>query len=70
LRESANGEVPSVVPTSPEAAETQPATRTLDADLSRVLAAWPNLPQALKAAVLALVNAAGAVRSDRDIDME
>jgi hypothetical protein len=30
----------------------------LDADLAKLLTAWPNLPETLKAAILALVQAA------------
>ena len=35
------------------------APRPLPADLARVVAAWPNLPDAVKAGVLAMVAASG-----------
>jgi hypothetical protein len=37
-----------------------PSTAPLDADLARVVDAWPTLPAAIRAGVLALVNAATA----------
>jgi hypothetical protein len=54
IRETQNAEVPVVVP-SPSEAVSGP---DFPPDLARVVAAWPDLPQAIKAGVLALVNAA------------
>jgi hypothetical protein len=42
----------------PDRALTKPVP--IDSDLEHVLAAWPNLPVAIKAAVLALVDAAAS----------
>jgi hypothetical protein len=38
-----------------------------DAELGRLIGAWPTLPAALKAAVMALVDAAEAERTPRGI---
>lgn len=49
------GEVPTVVPT-PSGVVSGP---TFPADLATVVAAWERLPDAIKAAILALVNTTG-----------
>ena len=48
-------------PIDPEALQNpvQFASGTADADLSRVIVAWPDLPGHIKAAVLALIGTAG-----------
>jgi hypothetical protein len=46
------------VPSLPDAVGFPPTTPTLDADLACVVAVWPNLPDALNAAVLAIVKTA------------
>ncbi len=51
LGQHAEAEVPVVVPSSPE--------RQIPPDLATVIAAWERLPDAIKAAVLALVRTAG-----------
>jgi hypothetical protein len=68
LRERPEGEVPTVVPTPPEAAETPPAPPTFDANLARVVTAWPSLPEALKSAVLAIMKAAEGFRGPSEDD--
>jgi hypothetical protein len=54
LREGESGEVSTVVP-SPPGAVSGP---DLPPDLGRVVAAWDRLPDAIKAGILALVQAA------------
>ena len=56
LRDDAEGEVPTVVPRPPKG-DLSPPT---DPDLARLVAAWPRLPNAIKAGIAALVQAAGA----------
>jgi hypothetical protein len=56
LRDVPQGEVPTVVPSPPGAISGQP----FPPDLARVINAWDRLPEAIKAGVLALVNAAKA----------
>ena len=56
LRQSEITEVPTVVP-SPTGAVSGPE---LPPDLARVVAAWDRLPAAIRAGVLAMVEAAGA----------
>jgi hypothetical protein len=51
IRDNQSGEVPVGVPFSPEP--------QFPPDLARVVAAWDRLPDAIKAGVLALVQAAG-----------
>ncbi len=51
LRQDHEAEVPIGVPSSPEP--------QFPPDLARVVAAWDRLPEAIKAGVLALVQAAG-----------
>ena len=59
LRQAANGEVPTVVPSSSHA-DSGPFSPPLgDPDLARVMAVWPRLAEAIKAGILALVQAAG-----------
>jgi hypothetical protein len=55
LRDVSQGEVPTVVPSPPGAVFGPP----LPPDLARVVAAWDRLPEAIKAGILALVQAAG-----------
>jgi hypothetical protein len=55
LRETPNGEVPTVVPSPPGAI----SSPDLPPDLARLVAVWNRLPDAIKAGVLALVQAAG-----------
>ncbi len=42
------------------ASVTTPAQAVNDADLAAIVAAWPTLPDAIRRAVMALVNAGGA----------
>ena len=56
LRQTETPEVPTVVP-SPTGAVSGPE---LPPDLARVVAAWDRLPAAIRAGVLAMVEAAGA----------
>jgi hypothetical protein len=58
LGEQSTSTVPTVVPSLPDAVGFPPTTPTLDADLACVVAVWPNLPDALNAAVLAIVKTA------------
>jgi len=51
--------VPSGVPTSPGAPVEANSSVPADSNLARVVAAWPRLPDAIKAGILALVNATG-----------
>jgi len=44
---------PQLTPESPKRGEID--TQTLPADLARIVAAWPNLPEHIKAAIVALV---------------
>jgi hypothetical protein len=55
LRDNESGEVPALVPSPSEAA----SGPVFSPDLARVVAAWPDLPDAIKAGVLAIVQAAG-----------
>jgi hypothetical protein len=55
LRDDALGEVPTMVPSPPNPAPEPP----LPPDLARVVAAWDRLPDAIKAGILAMVQAAG-----------
>src|SRR5688572_544573 len=55
LRDAPLGEVPGVVPSPPGAI----SAPQFPPDLARVVAAWDRLPPAIKAGVLALVQAAG-----------
>ena len=50
---------PLTAPLTGTAASGCEPVRAADPDLSRVLAAWPNLPPHLRAAVLALIGTAG-----------
>ena len=52
LRKDANDEVPTVVPSARGGPSLPP-------DLARVVAVWPNLPEAIRAAIAALVQTAG-----------
>ena len=55
--------VPQHVPGGPETAGSpHPAGPAVDYDLARVVASWPALPAAIKAAVMALVGATGPER--------
>jgi hypothetical protein len=56
LRDDATVEVPPVVPCPPEA-ETTPQ---MPVDLAQLLAGWSRLPEAVKAGILTMVNAAGS----------
>jgi len=60
LRQPEDRVVPTLVPTSsPDAdAETAP-TPPSDTGLAQVVAAWPHLPVAIRAGIVAMVNAAG-----------
>jgi hypothetical protein len=63
LRDDSNGEVPPVVPTPPDAFETQPTTPPLPADLARLVDVWDSLPEAIRTGILALMDAtAGSQR--------
>ncbi len=55
IRDNQSGEVPVGVPSSPGAV----SGPQFPPDLARVVAAWDRLPEAIKAGVLALVQAAG-----------
>jgi hypothetical protein len=44
---------PQLTPERPKRAQID--TRTLSADLARIVAVWPNLPDHIKAAMMALV---------------
>jgi hypothetical protein len=57
LREQQIGEVPSVVPSSPGAV----SGPDFPPDLARVVAAWDILPAAIKAGILALIQATQGV---------
>jgi len=59
LRDNESGEVPAVVPSPPRTAPSSGFPR----DLARVVAAWDRLPDAIKAGVLALVQAAGVANA-------
>ncbi|MCH7685108.1 MAG: hypothetical protein IH899_00245 [Planctomycetes bacterium] len=52
LRDTPQGEVPVLVPSPPGAA--------FSPDLARVVAGWDGLPEAIQAAILAIVEAGGA----------
>ncbi len=56
LREVPNGMVPVLVPSSPKT-DTFP---DLPPDLASIVAAWPGLPEAIKAGVLTIVRASAA----------
>jgi hypothetical protein len=55
LGQHAELEVPAEVPSSPAPF----STRDLPPDLARVVNAWPRLPEAIKACVLAMIQAMG-----------
>ena len=59
LREPPHPVVPSLVPTSPGARVDADSSAAADSDLAQIIAAWPGLPEAIKAGILALVKAAG-----------
>jgi hypothetical protein len=40
------------------------ATRKTDSDLAAILAAWPKLPEAIRAGILAMVKATSGSRPD------
>jgi len=48
-----------LVPTSPGARVDADSSAAADSDLAQIIAAWPGLPEAIKAGILALVKAAG-----------
>ena len=54
IHDDNNPVVPTMVPTSPAANSTLPD----DPDLARLLVAWPCLPKAIRAGILAMVRAA------------
>jgi len=56
LRDGEKSEVPVLVPSPPEGVSSPPP----DPDLARLVALWPKLPDAIKAAISALVQASGA----------
>ena len=56
LRDNATGEVPTMVP-CPPGADFGP---DFPPDLARVVAAWDHLPDAIKAGILAFVEAGGS----------
>jgi hypothetical protein len=58
LREAENGVVPTMVPTI--------VPTTHDPDLARLVAVWHQLPDAIRAAIAALVQASGVDESPTD----
>jgi hypothetical protein len=55
LRDGEFGEVPTVVPSPPNDGSNAP----LPPDLARLVDAWPSLPPAIKAGILAMIAASG-----------
>ena len=58
LRELESGEVPTMVPTPLHVGSLVDSSPPSDPDLARLLAVWPGLPHAIKAGILAMVEAA------------
>ncbi len=59
LRQEPNDAVPVLVPSSSQADFAAISLPPADPDLAQILAAWPRLPEAIKAGILAMVQAAG-----------
>lgn len=59
MRDNESGEVPTVVPCPSGAV----SGTSFPPDLSKVVAAWPRLPEAIKAGVLAMVQATESANS-------
>jgi len=59
LRQGSNDVVPTLVPSSSQEDSAAILPPPTDPDLARVLAAWPRLPEAIKAGILAMVQVAG-----------
>jgi site-specific recombinase XerC len=70
ISEPSRQQPPTSVPIRPQTA-TQNATRALpdDADLTDVIDAWPALPEAVKAGIMAMVKASVPSRDHRDSDV-
>jgi len=59
LREPPNCVVPSLVPSMPRGLSEAGLSAIADSELAHLVAAWPGLPKAIKAGILALIQAAG-----------
>ena len=56
LRKDGNAQVPSMVPSPSNSESKVIADPTLEPDLFKIVAAWPDLPKAIQAGILAMVN--------------
>jgi len=59
LRKPPHPGVPSLVPSSPHGLPEADSPPPGDPDLAHIVAAWSRLPKAIKAGILAMVQAAG-----------